>query len=178
MLSRFRYLFLLLCSSLFDYDRPDASQQFARHRGHDDIRVFAVAAQLAKTTAKPHLRLPGDRLDSGRRLLRTALNQRRAACWKAIRPGAFDQQAASFLVMSLNVTPLAALPALVIAPWRRRGPLVCSDEVNPTKPISSRGESKRVRSPSSASSVIPASQSTPRSAVNARACGPRLQPSS
>ena len=161
-------LFLLLCSGLFDHDCPDESQQFPRDRGHDDIRVFAVVAQLAKATAKPHLRLPGDRLDWGRRLLGTALNQPRAACREAIRPGAFDQQTASFLVACFGDRALTA----------SRSARVLRRSHTPTKPISSRGESKRVRSPSSASNVIPASQSTPRSAVNACAGPPRLQPSS
>ena len=101
-------LFLLLCSGLFDHDCPDESQQFPRDRGHDDIRVFAVVAQLAKATAKPHLRLPGDRLDWGRRLLGTALNQPRAACREAIRPGAFEQQTASFLVACFGDRALTA----------------------------------------------------------------------
>ena len=56
----------------------------------------------------------------------------------------------------------ALLPALVMLPWRRLGPEECSPGTRPTKAMSLRGESKRKKSCSSATSVIAAISCTPR----------------
>ena len=56
-------------------------------------------------------------------------------------------------------------------PSARRPPEECSLGTSPRKLIHSRGESNRLRSPTSASTVIAVTHSTPRNAINPSTTG-------
>ena len=104
---------------------------------------FFGALRVCRAAA-PALRARGDRHDRGG-LIRLAMPERGARGRGAMAIGPRGL---------INARRARPLPALVIPPWRRDPPLEYSDGMRPTKAASCRGLSKRVRSPSSATTML------------------------
>ena len=73
----------------FTGDRPHKAYQFTGYgRGHFAF-FLAAEVQVSIAAAQPFLRLPGDRLYSGRSAFRTALQHRGFASREAMTPSGF-----------------------------------------------------------------------------------------
>src|SRR6266571_2733612 len=120
-------------------DGPDEPAEFSGDRNDDLVAIEAARSQAPKASAQAQLRLPGQ--------IGGALGQ--SGLPPCDHPGD-TRRVRVCQAASMSARRAELLPALVMTPWRCRLPEESSLGIIPRYPMSLRGETKRVRSPSSA----------------------------
>ena len=125
--------------------RPQERDQLTCDRGNDFVVLLAAGPQSAKAAAESDLGLPREVLDGRRLSVEPTSQVGRAARRMSKGPGCFDETPPDMSVAGLGDR----------SRYGGSGRLPINDGTKPTKPITyGRARSNRVRSPSSAATVV------------------------